>query len=334
MRMAAGNMGFDEAVAALSPNPVQMYIDPQERRRIERRTGPLENMESGPGQVSLSDADSRELQQALRDALQDWHRASHTAIQNFVRDQDHAPNYQALILAVMGAPLAILGVGLAGPVAIAHAVATTCIGALGAIPAADRMGGFRTQMQASYDRVFENRTNSLPATIHNWVLGLTPADGTDINALKRKLVRESFTHTTGLTVNGTQITRLVYAAVKAHWDTIEAARRAERARRQQDAGSGYETMDYCWVAREVIPSHWQDARVYILGGAPTWFRDLYGANGPRCAETLRSQPARKAALRSAFERLAAEGRAIAAGEPRDVVSSQDLATIAEALRQV
>ena len=64
MRMAAGNMGYDEAVEKLRANPVQMYIDPQERRRIERRTGPLENMESGPGQVSLSDADSRELQQA------------------------------------------------------------------------------------------------------------------------------------------------------------------------------------------------------------------------------------------------------------------------------
>ena len=313
---------------------VQRDLTPEQRTEIEARTGPLEARIAGPGQVTLTAVQREALERTLGAAYGAWHGAAHTAIINFVRDQDTAANYTGLIAAILGAPLGIIGAAVA-PLAIPMAVAAAGVSVLAAIPSSgDRVAAFRDRMLEAYDRVFENRTNSLTTMVNNWAIDLTPARAADQQQMQLSLIQAYFPRpsSTGITVNVTHITTSVYNAVKAVYDTIEAEReRSERDARNDALGEAYGNMDYCWVAREVIPARWTEVRTFILSAAPSELRKLYGEQGPRLAKDLRDQPNRRAALRPLFTRLADLGRALEAGSTGIRADSSDLAELGLAL---
>lgn len=66
----------------------------------------------------------------------------------------------------------------------------------------------------------------------------------------------------------------------------------------------------CWVAREVVPDEWEDCRIYILLGAPSWFRNLYKKRGEQFANYIHDKSAWKWALRPLFRYFAWRGRLI------------------------
>jgi len=75
-------------------------------------------------------------------------------------------------------------------------------------------------------------------------------------------------------------------------------------------GDAYANMDFCWVAREVLPEHWTDVRRYLLGGAPTWLRNTYGRYGKRFAAFIHDKPWMKAGLLPVFRYWAKKGRSL------------------------
>ena len=81
----------------------------------------------------------------------------------------------------------------------------------------------------------------------------------------------------------------------------------------------------CWVAREVLPSHWKDCRTYILFGSPRWFCKWYSENGERAAEWLRAHPWAKVPLRPLFRYFAWRGRKMAAQNPELIKLQSHLA---------
>lgn len=90
-------------------------------------------------------------------------------------------------------------------------------------------------------------------------------------------------------------------------------RRWQRARQAfGDAGSdpysGAGWGDWCWVAREVIPDEWEDARRYIVNHSPSSFQSLYGAYGKKLATRVSMDPYLREKLTPAFRQFAQEGR--------------------------
>jgi len=77
----------------------------------------------------------------------------------------------------------------------------------------------------------------------------------------------------------------------------------------------HEGGDFCWVAREVIPSQWRLVRHYLLTDAPAWLRRGYGRYGPGFAHYIHDKPAIKLLLRPLFRWFASKGeyRAVPTG---------------------
>ena len=64
----------------------------------------------------------------------------------------------------------------------------------------------------------------------------------------------------------------------------------------------------CWVAREVIPEQWIDARTYVRHLSPSWFREGYMKYGERVAMFITDKPVLKSILRPMFKLFARAGR--------------------------
>jgi hypothetical protein len=62
----------------------------------------------------------------------------------------------------------------------------------------------------------------------------------------------------------------------------------------------------CWVAREVLPERWQEARAYMLLEAPPSLFVAYALDGERLAKNL--TPADRVELRPVFEAMADRGK--------------------------
>tara|TARA_R100001082_G_scaffold98004_1_gene66085 strand:- start:13351 stop:14097 length:747 start_codon:yes stop_codon:yes gene_type:complete len=75
-------------------------------------------------------------------------------------------------------------------------------------------------------------------------------------------------------------------------------------------------INFCWVAREVLPHQWRDCRTYILFGAPKWFRTWYVKNGEKTAGWIRRNPWARIALKPLFKYFAWRGRKMAESDPR------------------
>jgi hypothetical protein len=288
---------------------VQCELTAEQRRDIEARTGPLVEEQQGPYEDHLG-ANRSAVESCYQTGIGVWRTAAQTAITDFVRDNDHAPNYGPLIMALVALPMGYVGIGLNGAAAVGHLVASTAISALDAVPPSDRVAGFRTGMRSAYDRIYENRINSTSAIISNWQNGLNAGASSDLTQLKLGMMTNCFRRdfVTGTAVNAEGVRNVVYNAVKAAWDRIEAERRAARAERQGDIGDAYAEMDYCWVAREVVPSRWTEVRSYLLNVAPEHIRALYGEKGPQLAVALRADTGTRQSLRPLFEQVAEAGR--------------------------
>jgi len=77
--------------------------------------------------------------------------------------------------------------------------------------------------------------------------------------------------------------------------------------RNDAIGDAYAEMDFCWVAREVIPERWTEVRSYLLGEAPAWLRETYGRYGQQFASFIHNKPWLKKGLRPLFEHWADKG---------------------------
>ena len=72
---------------------------------------------------------------------------------------------------------------------------------------------------------------------------------------------------------------------------------------------------FCWVAREVVPDEWEDARLYVLFVGPKWFMQWYLENGEDTARLLRNNPWAKPLVRPLFRYFARKGRTFRAQNP-------------------
>lgn len=74
-------------------------------------------------------------------------------------------------------------------------------------------------------------------------------------------------------------------------------------------GLGLLPLAFCWVAREVVPSEWREARTGVLFTAPRWFRRFYLQHGEKAASWLRTHSWAKPLVRPLFRYFAKRGRA-------------------------
>tara|TARA_R110002126_G_scaffold264291_3_gene407303 strand:+ start:2741 stop:3523 length:783 start_codon:yes stop_codon:yes gene_type:complete len=93
------------------------------------------------------------------------------------------------------------------------------------------------------------------------------------------------------------------------------------ASRAVTAGLSLLPLMLCWVAREVVPNEWRDARTYILFQAPAWFRKLYLQHGEKTALWIAKHPRAKPVLRPLFRYFARRGRAFQEVNPQWVATA-------------
>ncbi|MGB2798546.1 MAG: DUF4157 domain-containing protein [Dehalococcoidia bacterium] len=236
------------SMAGSSVQYVSRYPIGEERRGIERRTGPLVEPIAGPPRVGVSETHTVELRGLLRTCFNTRNDAASDALTDFVRHHDREANYGPLSAAIVAAPLGILGACLSGPAGLAVAVASASVAVISSVPAAPSpMTEFTDRMRDAFDRVTENRYNSVDAIVSNYIMGVTPEIAGDLGRMRRDLVSRCFPGRlrTGEAVNATEVRRVVTRELDRRWAVVERRRRrleAERWRELSESGTfGYRT---------------------------------------------------------------------------------------------